>query len=86
MILKWGDSKQTAATSAVFILINSIIGLSVQLGKGIPFHENTLQFSLCVLVGGIIGGYLGASKLHQKWVKNILLIGLAFGVIKLILM
>lgn len=59
-LLKAGPPKQIASTASLFILINSIAGLSAQLQKNIPasFPEELLILPLMVFVGGQTGNLL----------------------------
>ena len=69
----WGDSKQASASSAGFILLNSLGGLA---GR---YFGGTLQFGDmgAVLIplgigGGILGSFLGARRFSNKFVQRLL--------------
>ncbi len=85
ILFRWADPKKTAATSAFFILVNSISGLigrslrgSLDLTQGWPWMV------LAAFLGGILGGCLGARHFSGAWLKRILAFVLFLAVFKLI--
>ncbi len=74
LLKKWGDPKTVAATSALFVWVNSAAGL---LGAGISNQlqidfEVLFPFILVVLIGGYIGSKFG-SFAHQSSIRLILI-------------
>jgi uncharacterized membrane protein YfcA len=69
ILLGWANLKQAAATSALFILVNSISGLGGLMQQGIHFSPDMLLFVGVALVGGIGGSYFGAFRFNQKTLK-----------------
>jgi len=74
-ITRWAHSKQIAATASLFILINSIAGLSGQLlklgGSGsLPDVAAYWPLGLAVLIGGQIGSFAGITLLSPTLVKR----------------
>ncbi|WP_309602543.1 sulfite exporter TauE/SafE family protein [Sphingomonas sp.] len=72
-VLRWDAPKRIAATCAAFILVNSISGLAGQASKGLAatgavLSDHALLFP-AVVVGGIIGAGLGATRLAPSWVR-----------------
>lgn len=65
LLFSWGNVKQAAAVSALFIWMNSGAGLIGQLQMGIDWHPDTWLFVSLALVGGILGGYLGSKKMNS---------------------
>ena len=67
-LMRAGYPKHIAATASLFILINSIFGITGQLTKNIVFDEflNFWPLFLCVLIGGQIGNYLNIKFLSNK--------------------
>jgi uncharacterized membrane protein YfcA len=72
LLLRWTDQKQTAAISALFIFVNSIAGLAGQLIKGIEFTSGMYGYVAVAFAGGLCGSWLGAARLPQAVLKNIL--------------
>jgi hypothetical protein len=75
----WGSAKQAAASSAAFIVLNSISGLAGRISSG-TFMFDSLGWVLLPVgvVGGLIGGYFGSRHLVgknlQRFLASILLI------------
>lgn len=70
-LIHWGDAKKIAATCSVFILLNSLAGLSGQIMKldtmdMLANITNYWVLFLVVLIGGQIGSTMGAVKLNPK--------------------
>jgi uncharacterized membrane protein YfcA len=84
LLLKWTDQKQTAAISALFIFVNSVAGLSGQLTKGVSFTSDMYLYVAVAFTGGLCGAYMGALKMNQTVLKNILALVLLLAAIKLI--
>jgi uncharacterized membrane protein YfcA len=83
MLAGWAGPRITAATSAAFILVNSAAGL---LGHGVQMGHLPTQVPLwmgCVLVGGALGSWLGASRLPATTLRRVLAAVLALAAIKL---
>ena len=84
LLLKWTDQKQTAAISALFILVNSLAGLAGQLTKVITFSTGMLSYVLVAFAGGLCGAYLGSFKFQQATLKYVLAFVLALAAFKLL--
>jgi uncharacterized membrane protein YfcA len=74
-VLRWGNSKQIAATASLFIFFNSFSGLvsrwNSQDLRGI-FHDPVYGLlPLAVLLGGIIGSSLTSFKLSFQVVRRV---------------
>ncbi|MBI2501585.1 MAG: sulfite exporter TauE/SafE family protein [Deltaproteobacteria bacterium] len=71
--LGWTNAKQTAASSSVFILVNSVSGLIGQFAKEatVPPLELLLPLALAVLVGGAIGSRLGSQRLPKLILQRV---------------
>lgn len=75
-VLRWGRAKTIAATCSLFILVNSLSGL---LGQASKLSERAMLDMVlpyvwlipAVFFGGLIGSYLGALKLPEKWIKRL---------------
>ncbi len=85
ILLRWADPKTTAASSAFFILVNSMAGLAGRYLRG-NLHL-TPEWSLMVItafLGGILGSRMGAHHFPSAWLRRILACVLFLAVFKLI--
>lgn len=86
MILKkWADTKQTAAVSALFIVVNSIAGLGGRFLRGGLEFGPMLPFLLAAFLGGLAGSYAGANKFSGLTLRRLLAFVLLIAAGKLIL-
>ena len=73
LLCNWADPKKTAATSAFFILVNSLAGLG---GRAVRDHLQLAPILFYMVgiafLGGIIGSRLGANHFSWKWLRRIL--------------
>lgn len=77
LLLGWGNVKETAAVSALFIWVNSLAGLLGQLQSGIEVAQDIYLLLGLAIVGGIFGATLGSKKLsftHLNWILSAVLI------------
>lgn len=77
LLLGWGNVKETAAVSALFIWVNSLAGLIGQLQSGIEVAQDIYLLLGLAIVGGIFGATLGSKKLsftHLNWILSAVLI------------
>ena len=72
VLFNWGNIKEAAAVSALFIFVNSSAGISGQLLNGISLSPNILYLIVTVLVGGFIGSYFGSKKANNTVLKILL--------------
>lgn len=85
ILLGWADLKQTATISALFIFLNSITGL---MGSGLAGFHWLSHFEIIApltLLGGIMGGYIGAHKYSAPAMRYALGIVLSVAAIKFLL-
>ncbi len=69
----WGNVKQASASSAAFIVLNSLSGLAGRLWRGsLNFGELGLVFVLVGLIGGMLGSSLGARRLRHQSLQRVL--------------
>lgn len=85
LMLGWAGMKQTAAVSALFILVNSLSGLAGLYQKGIIFDQRAYFWLASAVVGGFVGSYFGSAHLDNKILKYILSAVLVIAGLKLIL-
>jgi len=85
LLMRWATTKNAAAVSALFILLNSISGLlgNISATKSIPSFA--LLLGIAVVIGGAMGSYLGSNKLQPLTIKRLLAVVLTIAGFKLIL-
>ncbi|MBL0013201.1 MAG: sulfite exporter TauE/SafE family protein [Flavobacterium sp.] len=83
LLLGWATMKQTAAVSALFILVNSVAGLLGFISKGESLPMSSLFVIAIVAVGGILGGYFGSKKFNTVTLRNFLALVLGIAIVKL---
>lgn len=85
MLCHWADAKTTAATSALFILVNSAAGIMGVLSAGEALRSEMLPWVLAAIGGGALGSWVGASRLPELRLRQALGLVLLFASIKLML-
>ncbi len=84
LLMRWGNLKETAAVSALFIFVNSVSGLLGAIAKGTFVMSQDLVWSvLATVVGGAVGAYLGSHKFNVPTLKYLLALGLTIACLKL---
>jgi uncharacterized membrane protein YfcA len=85
VLFRWTTTKTASATSALFILVNSISGLlgAVCHSQTIPSVKTLAPMLATVLIGGTIGSHLGSRKFSKEIVKMFLACVLAVASFKL---
>lgn len=89
LLARWAETKTAAAVSVLFILVNSIAGLTGNylFGKGIQISElpaNVWIWVAAAVVGGFLGSLLGAKKFDSITLRRVLALVLLFAGVKLI--
>ncbi len=85
LLLKWATAKQTAATAAVFILMNSLAGLGGRAVRSDLYLLPTILPLVAAFAGGLLGSYWGARRFSSLSLRRVLALVLAFAAAKLIL-
>ncbi len=81
----WASPRQIAATSASFILFNSLAAIISRLFmQSLSMEWNHLWLGLSVIIGGIIGSHFTISFLTEKMVRYFTIIIIAFAAIRII--
>lgn len=83
LLLHWGNMKQAAAVSALFIWVNSAAGLIGQVSTGVTFSSQSFLMVALAIVGGFLGAYLGSKRFSYKRLKQLLAVVLIMASIKL---
>lgn len=84
LLLHWGNMKETAAVSALFIFVNSVSGLAGLVSKGIVIDPVVYVWVVIVLIGGITGTYFATQKFTNPLLKKILAFVLLIASVKLL--
>lgn len=85
LLMGWAGTKQTAAVSAAFILMNSISGLAGHL-TGVRSLPSEIYFwAFAAMLGGIIGSGLGSRRLTNTTLYSLLAVVLVIAGVKFIL-
>ncbi len=85
LLFHWGNMKEAAAVSALFIWVNSASGLLGQLVTGINLNTNSIILLSLAFAGGFLGSYYGSQQLNNRRLEYFLALVLASAGIKLIL-
>lgn len=84
LLFGWANMKETAAISALFILVNSLAGILGQKLVGIQLNFDMILWVGIVMIGGFAGAFFGASKWNKKILERVLAFVLVIAVYKLI--
>jgi uncharacterized membrane protein YfcA len=84
LFLRWAPTKQAAATSVVFILVNSSSGLIGYLSSGQPVPPFAWVLALAAVAGGTLGSYLGSARFPVRAIQTLLGLVLVIAGTKLI--
>lgn len=83
LLLHWGNVKEAAAVSALFIWVNSLAGLIGQYSSGIQLSPLSVWMVLVAVVGGLAGSYWGSKKFSLQSVRYLLAFVLVIASFKL---
>jgi uncharacterized membrane protein YfcA len=85
LLLHWGNMKEAAAVSALFIWVNSIAGIFGQISSGVEIKSESFILAAIAFAGGFLGSYYGSKKYNNKVLTKLLAMVLITASIKLIL-
>jgi len=85
LLMKWGEMKTTAATSALFIWVNSAAAMLGFWVKGSAVELASSILVILAFIGGLAGAYFGSRYFHNKALRYILATVLVSACIKLFL-
>jgi len=71
---KWTSVKRASGIAALFILLNSLAGLSGHLIALKKVDHNIIYWILAVIIGGLLGTHLGTVKFNNKFIITCLVI------------
>lgn len=72
LILGLGSEKEAAACGAIFIWINSLVGLTARLQYSSLLLKSHIPLIVAVLAGAMIGSHLGSTHLSPRTMQKIL--------------
>ena len=84
LFANWAKTKQASAVSALFILVNSISGLTGFLSARQSVPSLAWSLALAALLGGAIGSYLGSRRFPVRAIAILLATVLVIAGVKLI--
>ncbi|MBI4115638.1 MAG: sulfite exporter TauE/SafE family protein [Candidatus Omnitrophica bacterium] len=85
LLFHWAGAKQTAATSALFILLNSAAGLVGRHLRGSfewHFSPSLTAMVVAAFIGGLLGSRLGAYHFSSRWLRRALAFVLLIAALK----
>jgi hypothetical protein len=87
MLGRWATAKEAAATTSLFVWLNSLAGLA---GAGLAGRLDLdlgllLPFASVVLVGGLLGSRYGSQVSSQAGIRGLLVVVLILATAKRIL-
>lgn len=85
MLFRWASPKNVSGISALFILVNSILGLSGHISALSKIPDNSYLWVIAVVIGGFLGSYFGTKKINSKGIYIILSIVLMTAGVKMLL-
>ncbi len=83
LLMRWADTKVTACTSALFILVNSAAGLVGTRDLAAVIDVHLFSWVAVALGAGLVGAYIGARRLQPPRLRQALGVVLLFACIKL---
>lgn len=84
LLAGWAAPKTAAATSALFILVNSTFGLAGHLAGGAPLPAGVLPLLAAAAAGGFIGSTLGSRTFDPTTIRRLLAIVLLIAGVKML--
>jgi len=85
LLFRWGKLKEVAATSALFIFVNSFSGLFGLVSKGYTPEPAVWTWIAVAFTGGVFGGYFGSQRFSEPVLRYVLALGLLIAGVKLVL-
>lgn len=85
IFLRWAGTRTASATSALFILLNSISGLLGNLSATQAFPKFGVSLLVAAGAGGLIGSHFGSRRFEPTVIKRLLAVVLVIAGLKLIL-
>jgi uncharacterized membrane protein YfcA len=84
LFMRWAGTKNAAAVSALFILVNSSAGLLGNLSSTRRFPVLAIALGVAAALGGAAGSYYGSRKFNHTTIKRLLAVVLLIAGLKLL--
>ena len=85
LLLHWGNMKEAAAVSALFIWVNSAAGLLGQFSSGVTLVPLSALMVVIAVLGGLAGSYVGSRKWNNQFLQYFLAVVLVTASLKLMI-
>lgn len=85
LLCRWANTRETAAASAAFILLNSAAGLLSLWQTGVQFEPSLGWWAAMALLGGVAGSWWGSRRAAPPLLRSLLAVVLAVAGLKLVL-
>jgi hypothetical protein len=84
ILMAWANTKEAAASSAIFIVLNSMAGLAGNIPQQAIFNHSNYIWFMAAIVGGAAGAFWGSRRFALATVRYLLTIVLTIASFKLI--
>ena len=84
LVMRWAKTKTASATSALFILVNSISGLLGNFSSTQKIPGFVVPLLVAAVVGGTAGAYFGSRRFAPSIIKRLLATVLVIAGLKLV--
>jgi uncharacterized membrane protein YfcA len=84
LVMRWAKTKAASATSALFILVNSIAGLLGNASSAQKIPAFVLPLAFAAMIGGSVGSWYGSRRFPPAMIKRLLATVLVIAGLKLI--
>ncbi|HRD53237.1 MAG TPA: sulfite exporter TauE/SafE family protein [Flavobacteriales bacterium] len=81
---RWAALREVSGISALFILVNSLAGLAGRMSTGLELHPFLPWWLLAVVLGGLLGSWLGVSRFGARAILIALFLVLMTAGVKLL--
>lgn len=82
---RWAALRDVSGISALFILINSLSGLAGRVSAGLELHPFLPWWLMAVVIGGLLGSWLGVSRFGARAILIALFLVLMTAGVKLLI-
>lgn len=81
---RWAALRDVSGISALFILVNSLSGLAGRMSTGLELHPFLPWWLMAVVIGGLLGSWLGVSRFGARAILVALFLVLMTAGVKLL--